>query len=150
MSTSTSDTIVQEIVIQAPAERVFAAIVDPLQRVEWWGVAGRFQTTSMESDLRPDGKWSMRGTGGGGKPFTIYGEYRIVDRPGLIEFTWHNDNHAGEPVTVVRFDLTEVAGATTVRLTHSGLSTDRLRESYQGWPWLMALLKGYAEGRSAG
>lgn len=142
-SASTSTAIVQQIVIQAPAERVFAAIVDPLQRVQWWGVSGKFQATSMESDLRPGGAWSMSGTGGG-KPFTIHGEYRVVDRPRLLEFTWTKND---ESVTLVRFELTEVDGATTVQLTHSEL-TDQLRESYQGWPWLMALLKGFAEAQS--
>ncbi|MGE3640695.1 MAG: SRPBCC domain-containing protein [Pirellulales bacterium] len=145
MNATAHDTIVQEIVIAAPAERVFAAIIDPQQRVQWWGVAGKFQTTSMESDLRPSGNWSMSGIGGG-KPFTIHGEYRVVERPRLIEFTWTKNE---EPITIVRFELTEVDGSTTVRLTHSGL-TDQLREQYQGWPWLMALLKGFAEAQSDG
>jgi uncharacterized protein YndB with AHSA1/START domain len=148
MNAGSSDSIVKEITIQAPAERVFAAIADPLQRVAWWGVAGKFQTTHMESDLRPGGEWQMRGTGLGGKPFTICGEYRAVERPRLLEFTWLNDQDEGAPMSLVRFDLLEQAGQTTVRLTHSGLTTDRLREGYQGWPWLLALLKSHAEGNS--
>jgi hypothetical protein len=35
--------------INAPAERVFEALTNPDQRVKWWGAAGRFQTTHMES-----------------------------------------------------------------------------------------------------
>jgi uncharacterized protein YndB with AHSA1/START domain len=34
--TNASDTIVQEITINAPAERVFEALVDPEQRIKWW------------------------------------------------------------------------------------------------------------------
>jgi len=45
------DAIIKEIVIKAKAERIFEALVDPRQRVKWWGAEGRFQTTHMESDL---------------------------------------------------------------------------------------------------
>ena len=148
MTATTTDSIVKEITIQAPAERVFAAIADPLQRVAWWGVAGRFQTDHMETDLRLGGQYLMRGTGQEGRPFTIRGEYRAIERPRLLEFTWLNDKDEGAPTSVVRFELLEQAGQTVVRLTHSGLTTDRLRDSYQGWPWLLALLKSHVEGSS--
>jgi hypothetical protein len=62
----TVDAIVKEIVINAPAERVFTALTDPAQRVKRWGAPGQFQTTHMESDLRAGGTWVMRGTGPGG------------------------------------------------------------------------------------
>src|SRR5919201_1991742 len=120
---ATNDIIIKEVVIQAPAERIFEALTDPRQRVKWWGAEGRFQVTHMESDLRPGGAWLMRGTGMGGKPFTIRDEYRAVERPRLVEFTWLPDWHEDEPQSVVRFDLQENDGATTVRLTHSGLTS---------------------------
>jgi uncharacterized protein YndB with AHSA1/START domain len=137
------DAIVKEIVINAPAEQIFQAIADPLQRVQWWGVEGRFQATQMESDLRPGGKWRMTGTAAAGKPFTVHGEYRAVDRPRLLECTWIADWHENEPTTIVRFDLEEKDGATTVKLTHSGFATQQARDGYQGWPWLLALLQTY-------
>lgn len=59
--TSVTDAIVQQIAIKASAKRIFEALTDPVQRVKWWGGEGRFQTTHMESDLRPGGKWMMRG-----------------------------------------------------------------------------------------
>ncbi len=69
MSTTTSsvDAIVQEITIKAPAARVFEALVDPAQRLTWWGQKGRFETTNAESDLRPGGRWLMSGMGMGRK-----------------------------------------------------------------------------------
>src|SRR6516162_5732261 len=81
---SVSDTIVQEITINGSANRIFDALTDPDQRVKWWGAEGRFQATHMESDLRPGGAWLMRGTGMGGKPFIVHGEYRAIDRPRLM------------------------------------------------------------------
>lgn len=143
--TDTIDSIIQEIVINAPAERVFQALTDPVQRVKWWGAEGRFQATQMESDLRPGGAWLMRGTGMGGKPFTIRGEYRRVERPHLLECTWLGDWHANEPPTLVRFELEKRGDATLVRLTHSGFTSEQARDGYKGWPWLLTLLQAYAE-----
>lgn len=142
-----SDSIVKEITINAAAERVFDAITDPRQRVKWWGVPGKFQVTHMESDLRPGGQWLMSGSGEEGKPFTLRGEYRVVERPRLLEFTWRTG--LPEPETVVRFELDEIDGATTVRLTHSGFATDESRQRYQGWPWLLALLQKFVEEAGA-
>jgi uncharacterized protein YndB with AHSA1/START domain len=140
------DTIIKEILINASAERIFEALVDPRQRVKWWGAEGKFQATHMESDLRPGGAWLMRGTGMGGKPFTLRGEYRSIERPRLLEMTWLGDWQENEQLTVVRFDLDEKQGATTVRLTHSGFTSEQSRERYQGWPWLLALLQAHVEG----
>ncbi|HEV3166465.1 MAG TPA: SRPBCC domain-containing protein [Isosphaeraceae bacterium] len=147
--TESTGEIIKEILIRAPAERVFEALTDPRQRVAWWGAEGRFQATHMESDLRPGGAWLMSGTGMGGKPFTVRGEYRSIERPRLLEFTWLADWHEAAPPTVVRFDLDEKDGATTVRLTHSGFSSETDRANYQGWPWLLAQLQAHVQKKDA-
>jgi uncharacterized protein YndB with AHSA1/START domain len=144
---SAPETIVQEIVIHAPAERIFGALTNPNERLRWWGIEGRFQATQCESDLRPGGKWMMRGSGVGGRPFEVGGEYREVERPRLLVFTWMPTWQEDATETVVRFDLIESDGATTVRLTHSGLATEKTRQSHQGWPQLLAALRAYAETR---
>ena len=143
--TIANDTIIQEIVIKAPAERIFEALTNPAQRTKWWGAEGRFQTTHMESDLRPGGKWMMRGNGIGGRPFTIRGEYRQIEPPRLLIFTWLSDWQEDAFETLVRFDLIENNGITVVRLTHSGLATDSSRLSHKGWPQILARLQGYCE-----
>jgi uncharacterized protein YndB with AHSA1/START domain len=78
-----SDTIVEEITINGTAERIFEALTDPAQRIKWWGGERRFQVTEMESDLRPGGKWMMRGIGYG-KPASVLGEYRHIAGPHLF------------------------------------------------------------------
>ena len=145
----TTDRIVKEIVIKAPAQRVFQALADPQQRVKWWGAQGKFQVTQMESDLRPGGAFEMRGDAFGGRPFVIRGEYRAVEPPRVLEFTWLPDFHPNAPTTVVRFDLEEKGGTTTVKLTHSGFADEQAKEAYQGWPWLLAMLQKYSEGQVA-
>ena len=116
MSSVSSDAIFAEISIKASAERIFKALTDPEQRVKWWGLKGRFETTEVESDLRVGGRWAMRGNGMGGKPFNVVGTYRIIEPPRVLAFTWLPswDEEASE--TFVRFDLSEQGGITTVRL----------------------------------
>lgn len=141
-----SDVIVEEITIQASADRVFEALANPVERVRWWHAEGRFQVTQMESDLRPGGRWNMQGTGMGGKPFLVRGEYRAIDRPCVLEFTWLPDWQEDATESVVRIELNETGGVTTVRLTHPGLS-QKGRESHRGWPQVLGLLQAYVEGK---
>ncbi|MGA9320614.1 MAG: SRPBCC domain-containing protein [Xanthobacteraceae bacterium] len=147
MSTQTKiDAVVEEITIAATADRVFAALTDPQQRVKWWGQRGRFETKHAESDLRPGGRWLMRGSGVGGRPFCVSGEYRIVEPPRVLAFTWLPDWDENATGTVVRFDLHEHDGMTTIRLTHSGFASARSRDRHQGWPQILSWLKGYVGG----
>lgn len=141
-------TVVEEIAINASADRVFSALAIPEERVRWWGAEGRFKTTHVESDLKPGGKWLMRGIGFGGRPFTIQGTYREIDRPRLLVFTWLPSWQEGALESLVRFELAEKNGVTTVRVTHSGLTTESSRAQHRGWPDILAWLKSYAEGKS--
>jgi len=140
-----SDAIVQEITIRAGAERIFAALTDPEERMKWWGAPGRFQVTHAESDLRPGGRWLMRGNGLEGRPFTVTGEYREIERPRLLVFTWLPDWYEGATETLVRWDLEERDGLTTVRLTHTGFTSETARASHRGWPQILGWLKAYVE-----
>ena len=142
---SVSGEIVQQITIMGTAKRIFEALTDPGQRVKWWGSEGRFQTTHAESDLRPGGRWAMRGIGVGGRPFHVSGEYRQIEPPRLLAFTWLPDWQEDATETVVRFELEEKGGLTTVRLTHSGLTSESSRASHKGWPDILAWLKAFVE-----
>ena len=144
MTTASADkTVIQEIIIKAPANQIFEALTKPEQRKQWWRSDGRFQTASVESDLQVGGKWKMSGIGFG-CPFTIKGEYRTIEPPHVLAFTWLPDWQQNPTETLVRFDLTEKDGFTTVRLTHSGLKPEDL-EAHQGWPQILGRLKDYAE-----
>jgi uncharacterized protein YndB with AHSA1/START domain len=144
-STIASDTIVKEIAIKASVERVFEALTNPEQRLKWWGAEGQYRGTHMESDLRPGGRWMTRGIGRGGKPFTVCGEYREIVRPRVLVFTWLPDWDADATETLVRFDLEEKDGITTVRLTHSGLTSESARAGHQGWPQVLGWLQAFVE-----
>lgn len=95
----------------------------------------------MESDLRPGGKWTMRGTSYGGKDFSVHGVYRQIDPGRALTFTWNPSWQDAPLESLVRVDLEEKTGVTTVRLTHSGLT----ESAHRGWPSILAWLRAYAE-----
>lgn len=139
------DRIVQEVIIKATAERIFAALTRPEELLQWWGAEGKFQIVSAECDLQPGGMWRMRvaGTCRPDASFsTVHGEYRIIDPPRLLTYTWIRENE-GYPETLVRWDLEENDGYTTVRVTHSGLVSEGLRARNNGWPLILELLETY-------
>ena len=59
--TPDQDTVVAEIFISAPPERVFEAITDPKQMPLWWGQKDLYRITEWSADLRVGGKWSSLG-----------------------------------------------------------------------------------------
>ena len=141
------DRIVQEIVIKAPAERVFRALTRPEELLKWWAAEGKFKVVSAECNLQPGGKWLMRVAGPDPQErqaSTVYGEYRTVDPPHLLTYTWIRENEP-YPETLVRWDLEERDGYTTVRVTNSGLITESLRMRNNGWPLIVTLLRAYID-----
>jgi uncharacterized protein YndB with AHSA1/START domain len=143
--TPDADAIVSEIHIAAPPERVFEALVDPKQVVQWWGQAGVYRCTEFQSDLRVGGKWRSVGLDGQGHSFEVVGEYLEVDSPHRLVHTWVA-SWTGSVKTLVRWDLEATSQGTLVRICHSGLAAHpEVAESYRGWPrmlgWLRALLE---------
>jgi len=141
------DTIVSEIDIAAPIERVFRAISDAAE------VRRRSPEMDVyEMDLRVGGKWffEMR------PPQPYKGQVRIrhegeileLDPPRLLVLTWlGNFHHNPELRTIVRWELTPTESGTHVKLTHSGLASepDSAKAYFQGWPGVLDSLKKYFE-----
>ena len=138
------DTIVQQVTINAPAERIFAALTSPAQLLKWWAAEGKFKATHVDVDLRPGGGWLMRVEGKGGEVSTVSGHYRKIEPPHVLEFTWTRDEE-NSPETLVCWELDEHDGVTTVQVTHSGLPTEALRVRNSGWPLIQSLLQSYVE-----
>lgn len=139
------DELVAEIRIAAPPERVFQALVDPSQVVQWWGQAGIYHCTKFESDLRVGGTWRSIGIDGNERPFEIVGEYLEIDPPRLLSSTWRA-TWTGDALTKIRWELEPAKAGTLVRMRHSGFAEHpELAQAYRGWPrmlsWLQALLE---------
>ena len=140
-----NDTVVVEIDIAAPPERVFQAWIDPQQRLAWWGDDATYRSTKFESDLRVGGKWFTEGKGAQGVDFTVSGEYTRVDPPKSLGFTWNNSwGGAGSPETHVLVEFIPTSSGTHVTLTHSGFKSESARDSHnQGWMRVFGWLSAY-------
>ena len=80
--TPDNDVVTAEIFIAAPRERIFQALTDPRQALQWWGQNGKYRLREFHMDVRVGGKWSCAGqsvTMGG--PINIGGEFLQVDPP---------------------------------------------------------------------
>jgi uncharacterized protein YndB with AHSA1/START domain len=136
---------VSEIHIDAPAERVFQALVDPAQVPQWWGQGGIYRCTDFHSDLRAGGTWRSAGVGPDGRGFEVFGEYLEVDRPRLLVHTWVA-SWTGDVKTTVRWELEPTNRGTLVRIRHRGLAAHpELARSYSGWPRMLGWLQTFLE-----
>ena len=143
------DAIVSEVHISAPPERVFQALIDPQQTMEWW----RNETVTIENfNLEPKvgGRfgYQTKQTVDGVNKFQVQGEVIAYDPPRLLAYTWIANLHEDKTRrTEVRWELTPVSGGTRVKLTHSGLAKEhKARSGYSGgWPDLLGRLKKVAE-----
>ena len=145
-TTMATDSIVEETTIKAPAGRIFKALTSPAEILKWWGVEGKFQTTDFECDLRVRGKWMIRvaGSCGTAASSVVKGEYRAIEYPRLLSYTWQRVGEGDDQrETLVTWELDEKDGATTVRVSHTGLVTEDLRQRNSGWPLILGLLRNH-------
>src|SRR5712692_1762585 len=150
--TPDQDAIVSEIHIAAPPERVFQALIDPRQVMQWW-TSDTCQIELFEMDARRGGHWryatkqSTRNVNDVSK-FNCHGEVLEFDPPRLLAYSWIANWHDDKTRrTTVRWELTPEAGGTRVKVTHSGLAQEALaRKDYSGgWPGVVEMLKKFVE-----
>jgi uncharacterized protein YndB with AHSA1/START domain len=136
--------ITRSIDIHAPLDRVWAAITEPDLIAQWFGETAEFDATPGAAGSFG---WPDHG------PFRVVVEH--VDKPKTLVYRWARD--AGvDPgpgnSTLVRFDLTEIAGGTRLELSESGfeeLDDPRAARAgnVEGWRAELAELVGLLESR---
>jgi uncharacterized protein YndB with AHSA1/START domain len=137
--------ITKSIDIDAPVEKVWAALTEPKLIAEWFG-------DRCEFDARPGGKglfgWTEHGA-----------ESRVtiehVDRPKTLIYRWAHvagaDPAPGNS-TVVRFDLAEIASGTRLSLLETGFEelddpAGQLEGNTGGWDAELGELVAFVESR---
>ena len=149
---SNQDAVVSEIEIAAPPERVFQALIDPKQVMQWW-TGEQCQIEAFAMDARRGGRWSYdtrqsKLTVNGVTKFHCDGEILEFDPPRVLAYTWIANWHDNPSErTAVRWELTPSAGGTRVKVTHSGLSQLPVaRKDYSGgWVGVVQQLKNFLE-----
>jgi len=150
--TPDQDAVVCEIEVAAPAQRVFQALTNSEQLLEWWGAESTVHTRLWEMDPRPGGKWRMQCSSQDGKAvngvtdFEVHGEILEFSPPRLLVYTWIANWHDDRlHPTVVKWELIPMDTSTKVKVTHSGLANEpTCRRDYSGgWPGVLELLQKY-------
>jgi uncharacterized protein YndB with AHSA1/START domain len=149
--TNDNDAVITEIEIAAPPERVFQALIERQQAMQW-GAGEAFEITHWEMDARPGGKWRFtskeRAAAEAGKAFDHHGEVLRIAPPDLLEVSWFANWHP-DPAhrTVVRWDLAPSKTGTRLTVTHSSLAplAGAAQGYSQGWPGLLQQIKNFIE-----
>jgi uncharacterized protein YndB with AHSA1/START domain len=131
------EALVIQRLLRVPRERVFAAWLDPVSVAQWMKAGGVDRVTA-ELDARVGGKFRivMRHSG---KDVEHRGEYRAIDPPALLSFTWISV-HTDDRPTLVTVELQERGGSTELTLTHRDLPSDEVDNHRQGWTAILATL----------
>ena len=117
----------------APA-RAFAAFSDPDVLATWFGPAG-FSVGSVELDPRVEGAYRIEMRPPEGDPFYIGGEFREVDPPRRLVFTFsYEDPDPDDIETRVGLAFHDHGESTGVAFTQGPFRTEARRELHRdGW-----------------
>jgi uncharacterized protein YndB with AHSA1/START domain len=136
----TSLTLVRR--IKASPARVWAAITQPAQMIQWWSPdAG--PTLSAEADVRRGGRFSIVFRLLNGEEHNPTGVYREVVPDRKLVFTWE---WAGRPEaeSLVTFQLEPIDDGVELTLIHERLPDEAARESHDaGWRGFLDKLSGF-------
>lgn len=118
----------------APVAQVFDAWTSEEVLRRWLHGMPGWETPTAEVDLRVGGtiRIVMRDPADGTEAGAT-GEYRVIDPPRRLVFTWVWDDQPDRP-QLIELELSERDGRTTVSMTNSAIPTDgRLESQERGW-----------------
>jgi uncharacterized protein YndB with AHSA1/START domain len=119
--------------IRAPAERVFAAWTEPSQLRAWWGPRP-VTCSAAEVDLRIGGRYRIENALPEGTTVTIAGEFRAIEPPHRLVYTWRMGAGPEEEESLVTVRFEARGDATEVVIVHEQLASQPVRESHEkGW-----------------
>jgi uncharacterized protein YndB with AHSA1/START domain len=123
--------------LPAPIQEVFAAWTDAAAMTDWFSPFG---AASMTADFRPGGRFRLVMTHGS-QSIEHTGEYRTVDPPTLLVFTWRSQFTGGRD-TLVTIRLTPTnTQETQLELTHELLPIDQVEPHTGGWGQILGRLQ---------
>jgi uncharacterized protein YndB with AHSA1/START domain len=136
------DEVRKELEIHAPRERVWAALTEPEQLLQW------FPTKRAEVDLRPGGAVVLEWDHAEAEAVVD-----VVEPPARFVFRWRPQG-LGRPFTTVSFTLESIddGASTRVRLVESGFASLPDQHEYQsqsgndeGWDQELGELREFLE-----
>jgi uncharacterized protein YndB with AHSA1/START domain len=125
-----------ERMFRAPVEAVFAAWTSAEMLRRWYPPGADWDTPVAEIDLRVGGKLRLVMRDPAGDEFGGGGEYREIDPPRRLAFTWAWDRSDARAETqLIEVEFTDNQdGTTTVVMVNRGLRDEQSKGSHrEGW-----------------
>jgi uncharacterized protein YndB with AHSA1/START domain len=123
-----TEPIVVERVVPVPPERAFDAWITESDLRVWMA-----PLTDVDLDVHVGGRFRIvmgRAEADGG-PIEHTGEYRTIDRPHRLVFTWNSPYTQGESVITV--DISPAGDGSRILLRHAGLPPETRDGHAGGW-----------------
>jgi uncharacterized protein YndB with AHSA1/START domain len=127
-------TLAMRRVLRAARPVVYAAFCDPRELAKWWGPAG-FTTPCLEFAPRIGTSYRIEMQPPGGEAFYLAGEFREVEPPARLVFTfvWEDPDPA-DVETLVALAFRDLGDVTELSLTQSPFQTEARRALHRdGW-----------------
>jgi uncharacterized protein YndB with AHSA1/START domain len=123
-----------ERVLPAARPLSFAAFGDPKELAKWWGPEG-FEIPNVEFDPRVGGRYRITMQPPQGDAFHLTGEFREVDPPARLAYTFVWEEPDPDDVeTVVDLRFRDLGQSTEVVLTQGTFRTEARRALHRnGW-----------------
>jgi uncharacterized protein YndB with AHSA1/START domain len=129
-----TDRIEKSVFLRARRPRVWQALSDTAEFGEWFGI-------EFNGEFKPGARLEGKITNPGYEHLKAEVVIQRVDPDRLLSWQWHphaidpNRDYSMEPMTLVVFELTDVAGGTRLTITETGfdrLPKERRDEAYRG------------------
>lgn len=129
----------------APPEDVFDAWTNPEVLRRWWAAEASWTSPGCDIDLRVGGEYTLRMEADDGTVHAVAGEFREVERPERLVYTWcwvgEEGLHPGH-VSVVTVEFRGDGDETLVVLEHAQLASEESRVRHgAGWRGVMENLE---------
>ena len=121
-------------ILPGTRESVFRACTQPDQLTQWWGPHG-FTMPRIDLDLRVGGRYRFAMQPPDGQLFHLAGEFRTIDPPALLEYTFRWEPPDPEDrETIVTVSLGDLGQSTEFGLVQAGFATEARRALHEdGW-----------------
>jgi uncharacterized protein YndB with AHSA1/START domain/DNA-binding transcriptional ArsR family regulator len=131
-------------VFNAPPQRVFDAWTQREQWQAWIGPEG-VNCDVPELDARVGGRYRVMMRLTDGRTLPVGGEFKIVDAPRTLAFTWAGMTGTGHETLVV-LSFRDLGGRTELTLRHENLPADMIAGHDKGWSSALNKLGAYLLG----
>lgn len=121
-------------ILPAPRAAVYSALSDPRELAKWWGPNG-FTAPSVDFDPRAGASYRIAMQPPHGELFHLSGEFREVDPPGRLAYTFRWDPpDPDDRQTLVTLSLWDRGERTEIILTQGEFTTEERRALHAaGW-----------------